>query len=122
LEDRLMRYGMLTSSVLALGSVLPALAWAESPTGPAATPVAAPAAGEICVSDYRQLAAKLAQSYAEEPVSAGLGQDGNLVSVFASATTGTWTMVMTRPEGTSCVVAVGEAWQMKTPTSFQPPA
>lgn len=120
-----MRRAMPVSSALALALVagFPGPAWAESPTMRSpATAEAAPAPGEICVSDYRQLAAKLEQSYAEVPVSAGLGQDGNLVSVFASATTGTWTMVMTRPEGTSCVVAVGEAWQMTTPTSFQPPA
>ena len=121
----MMRYGVLVSSALALGVIVGSSgpAWAES-LGLRSPPTAeaGPAPGEICVSDYRQLVAKLEQSYAEVPVSAGLGQDGNLVSVFASAATGSWTMVMTRPEGTSCVVAVGEAWQTKIPTSFQPPA
>jgi hypothetical protein len=77
--------------------------------------------GEICVPDYDILVRKLQASYAEVPVSAGLGQDGNLVSIFASPDTGTWTMVMTRPEGTSCVVAVGQAWQSNS-AAFGPPA
>jgi hypothetical protein len=116
---------MLIASALALGLLASSTGagLAENPgVRSLATAKAAPAAGEICVSDYKQLAAKLEASYAEVPVSAGLRQDGNLVSVFASTTTGTWTMVMTRPEGMSCVVAVGEAWQMAIPTSFQPPA
>jgi hypothetical protein len=76
----------------------------------------------VCLPDYRELAAKLEATYAEVPVSAGLGQDGNLVSVFASPDTGTWTLVMTSPQGTSCIVAVGEAWQMKADELIGPPA
>jgi hypothetical protein len=125
MKDGTMRRAMLVSSALALGLIAgsASVGLAENVTARNSTTAenAAPA-GEICVADYKQLAAKLQQTYAEEPVSAGLGQDGNLVSVFASSSTGTWTMVLTRPEGTSCVVAVGEAWQMKTPVGFQPPA
>jgi hypothetical protein len=75
----------------------------------------------VCVTDYNALAAELKTSYAEIPVSAGLGDDGNLLSVFASPHTGSWTMVTTRPEGTSCVVAVGKAWQVH-PSALGPPA
>jgi hypothetical protein len=120
-----MRRAMLVSSALALGLIAGSATVGLAENMIVRTPTTAEtpsAVGEICVSDYEQLAAKLQQAYAEVPVSAGLGQDGNLVSVFASPSTGTWTMVMTRPEGTSCVLAVGEAWQMKTPASFQPPA
>ena len=32
--------------------------------------------------------------------------------IFASEETGSWTMVSTTANGTSCIVAVGEAWQV----------
>jgi hypothetical protein len=35
---------------------------------------------------------------------------GRLLEVFATGSGSTWTIVMTRPDGTSCVVASGEAW------------
>jgi hypothetical protein len=113
--------------VLALGGALagPGLAGQAMPVPLAkpAPPAAQPSATEvnesmqvqICVPDIKVLASKLQASYEEVPVSAGIGQDGNLVSVFASPNTGSWTIVMTRPQGPSCVVAVGEAWEMKAP-------
>ena len=74
---------------------------------------APPVPGTRCVADFRALAAELRSKYAEVPVSAGLERDGSLVSVFASSKTGSWTIVMSRPRGPSCVVAAGKAWQIE---------
>ncbi|WP_370230334.1 hypothetical protein [Cognatishimia sp.] len=54
--------------------------------------------------------AKLQDSYSETLVAGGL--QGNksvqtMVEVWASQKTGTFTMLLTSPEGVSCVVAVG---------------
>lgn len=38
----------------------------------------------------------------------GLASAGQVVEVFASETTGTWTITVTRPDGTACLVATGE--------------
>ena len=54
----------------------------------------------------------LEDKFAEVPVSLGLQADGKVIQVFASEQSGTWSMVATTPAGLSCIVAVGEAWQM----------
>jgi hypothetical protein len=48
--------------------------------------------------------------YSEKPIAAGLDVGGRLLEVFASGDGATWTMIMTTPEGTSCVIAAGEKW------------
>ena len=49
--------------------------------------------------------------YSEQPISAGLGTGGRLIEVFATADGGTWTMVMSTPDGVTCVIAAGLEWQ-----------
>ena len=52
----------------------------------------------------------LLKNYAEAPVSIGLASNGSVIEVFASPDR-SWTIVMTRPNGLSCVVAAGEGWE-----------
>ncbi len=52
----------------------------------------------------------LDKGYAEKPVSMGLASNGDMIEVFASQT-GSWTMIMTKPGGKTCLVASGEHWQ-----------
>ena len=52
----------------------------------------------------------LLKNYAEAPVSIGLASNGAVIEVFASPDR-SWTIVMTRPNGLSCVVAAGEGWE-----------
>tara|TARA_Y100000031_G_C8177535_1_gene364822 strand:+ start:176 stop:370 length:195 start_codon:yes stop_codon:yes gene_type:complete len=47
---------------------------------------------------------------------AWLASSGAVLEVLASKG-GTWTILVTQPNGTSCVVATGEAWQGLTPAS-----
>lgn len=65
----------------------------------------------IC-GDRDAIAGKLAADYSERQAALGLAADGRLVEVFASPT-GTWTLLLTRPDGQACVVIHGESW---TPT------
>lgn len=60
---------------------------------------------------YDQAAAHLSKQYAERPVGVGLKTDGNVLQIFASRKTGTWTLLSIRPDGTSCVIAAGQHWQ-----------
>ncbi|MGB0671509.1 MAG: hypothetical protein ACPGNT_08435 [Rhodospirillales bacterium] len=73
----------------------------------APTPVDAQAA--IC-GNYKEVVASLRDGYSEKPVSMGLGVDGNMVEVFASAK-GSFTIVVTQPNGQSCVLAAGQNWE-----------
>lgn len=59
--------------------------------------------------DRAKLVDKLAERYAEVPVSRGLTRHGAVLEVFASPN-GSFTVILTRPDGVSCLVATGEAW------------
>ena len=52
----------------------------------------------------------LKKEYKEVPVSFGLGNNGGMVEVFVS-TNRTFTILMTLPNGTSCMLATGEYWE-----------
>ena len=54
---------------------------------------------------------QLGANYAEAPVAMGLASNGSVFEVFSKADGTSWTMVLTLPNGTSCLVAEGEAWE-----------
>ena len=60
---------------------------------------------------HSDLAEMLGQKFAEHPTGVGLQSDGKLVEVFVSNDGTSWTIVLTRPDGWSCIVAVGENWE-----------
>ncbi len=51
---------------------------------------------------------KLHAKYGETRQSMGLGQQNSIVEVYASTDTGSWTILLTRPDGVACLVASGE--------------
>lgn len=72
-------------------------------------------ARQLPCGETDNLAKLLDQSYGEVPVSTGLQGNGQLLQIFASPDTGTWTAVTTTPEGVSCVVATGQRWADAAP-------
>jgi hypothetical protein len=72
--------------------------------------------------DYAEIARQLRATYEEAPVSLGLQSDGNLLQVFSSRKTGSWTIVSTSPKGFACVLAAGQHWESLTPVSLDPAA
>ncbi len=72
--------------------------------------VAAPALAQQAPCANRTAALqKLSTDYGESPVAIGLTSDGNVLEVLASDK-GSWTILVTTPQGVSCGVASGEAW------------
>lgn len=53
----------------------------------------------------------LAQTFGETRRSIGLVANAQVMEVFASAETGTWTLIFTRPDGLACVIASGKAYE-----------
>ncbi len=53
----------------------------------------------------------LAQKYQETPVAAGVTNAGGLVEVLTTGDGETWTIIVTTPQGISCLVAAGEGWR-----------
>jgi len=85
----------ITFTALMLGSVATALpAMAQSPCGP-----------------RDQLIEKLEDSYGENRMGAGLRGNASIFEIWASADSGSWTILVTDTDGISCVMATGEYWQ-----------
>jgi hypothetical protein len=93
---------MHRSFVIALLAIISVLV----PSKPAA---AQTATGPPCAA-HREVLAFLQQVVGERLIGSGLSSDGFLLEVYASQT-GTWTIVVTAPTGTSCVVTQGRAWE-----------
>lgn len=68
-------------------------------------------AQQTTCAERETVVAQLAERYGETRQSMGLGQNNAVVEVFASADTGTWTIVVTLPSGMTCLVASGESWE-----------
>lgn len=57
-----------------------------------------------------QVMSTLDDKFAEKPVSMGLAANGTVVEVLNSLE-GTWTIVMTAPNGVTCLLAAGDHWR-----------
>ncbi len=53
----------------------------------------------------------LAAKYSESRRSAGLAANNHMVEVFASTTTGSWTITATAPTGITCLIASGQGFE-----------
>ena len=53
----------------------------------------------------------LAKKYKETPIAAGVTNTGGLVEVLNDSKSGSWTIIVTTPQGMSCLVAAGEGWR-----------
>lgn len=62
---------------------------------------------------------RLEDRYGETLQSLGLQENSSLLEVYASDSTGTWTILITRPDGVACLVASGQSWE-KEATPFLP--
>ena len=71
-------------------------------------------AGSPC-QNRDKIADLLDGRYSEKPIAAGLESSGRLIELFATPDRGTWTLVMTSPNGVTCVIAAGFEWQRHKP-------
>ena len=53
----------------------------------------------------------LAKKYQEAPVAIGVTSSGGLVEVLSSGDGTTWTIIVSNPNGVSCLIAAGEGWR-----------
>jgi hypothetical protein len=66
-------------------------------------------------ADRASIIERLEQRFGEVRQAMGLNRGNSVVEVFASAETGTWTILVTTPNGVSCMIASGELWESRTP-------
>lgn len=75
-----------------------------------AAPSAGHSQGPAMCGNRADVVAALAQRYSEAPVSIGLSNTGHVLEVLASPN-GSWSVLLTGPNGRSCLVAAGDSWQ-----------
>ena len=96
----------------------------------ALTSLAGPAMAQGAACAPRDVVVKrLAEAYGETRRAMGLGGQGAVVEVFASDSSGSWTITVTGPDGITCLIAAGQAFesmakrfrfQATTPEARQP--
>ena len=53
---------------------------------------------------------QLLEKHAEKPVGMGIAANGGVVELFTSPDGGTWTLIMTMPNGKSVMLGAGQDW------------
>ena len=77
------------------------------------TVAASPAAAQAICASHDEMTELLDKRYKERTVAIGIANNGRLMEVFSSEDGSTWTIIMTTPQGQSCVVADGKAWDSR---------
>ena len=67
-------------------------------------------AQQLPCGDRDEMVKSLFSQYREEQRAIGLANQTAVIEIFTSKT-GSWTILLTKPDGASCVVSAGEAWQ-----------
>ena len=76
----------------------------------AAVGSAAPASAQGLCMPREKIVEMLDARYAEAPVARGLDSGGRLIEVFSSTDGATWSLLLTAPDGISCLMAEGHGW------------
>ena len=58
------------------------------------------------------LVERLAERFDERPIAMGLTNDGGVLEVFVSPG-GTWSFLLSLPQGRTCLVASGDSWEIQ---------
>jgi hypothetical protein len=64
---------------------------------------------------------QLSGKFAENTVALGIVNNGSVLEILTSKT-GSWTILVTKPNGMSCVVATGESWEQVPRTLVSGPS
>ncbi|MFW5654346.1 MAG: hypothetical protein ACOCYW_01695 [Roseicyclus sp.] len=77
----------------------------------AAAAAPASAQGQSMCADRAQVVGMLASRYGESVRGMGLANQNRVIEIFASDETGTWTITITMPNGTTCLMAAGRHFE-----------
>lgn len=99
------------SSLRLIPALIAATVMAAGPA-PAATPVA-----EMLCSLRSDMHTRLSVQFRAERSAVGIRDAESVMEVWTEPGTGNWTMVVTYATGTSCIVAMGEGWEVLDSTS-----
>ena len=63
----------------------------------------------VCMP-HDEFRVELHRNFLEAPVAIAIANNGALIELYAKRDKSSWTLVMTRPGGLSCVLVAGEEW------------
>jgi hypothetical protein len=72
--------------------------------------IPATAQQQLACGKREDMVKALFSQYSEEQRAIGLAHQTAIIEVFTSKT-GSWTILLTKPDGASCIVGAGEAWE-----------
>jgi len=103
--------GLCLVAPAALVTAASALAGQPVETKPNVQETAPAQQGQRTCLPHDSADAKLRQEFGEKVLGRGVSKDGTLLEIFMAQNDGTFTVIKTTPDGTSCVVDFGEGWQ-----------
>lgn len=77
---------------------------------------------QVLCDDRDSVLAVLAEKYKESPVALGVTHNGSLIEVLTTGNGNTWSIIVTTPQGMSCLVAAGEGWKAMQALALDPEA
>ncbi len=83
---------------------------------------AAPAWAQMVCGKRTDMVSQLGEKYGETRRSMGLASGRGVVELYASEETGSWTILMTSPQGIACMMAAGQAFQIEPVKAAGSPA
>lgn len=89
-----MKRSMILLGGLAIAAVMTLPAGAQQP---------------VC-GDRDEIVARLKSGYQESTSGIGLSATGGVIELYTSEK-GTWTLMLTQPNGVSCLIAAGDNWE-----------
>jgi hypothetical protein len=86
--------------------------------------VTAPAAAQQQLCTERQVVlSQLSKQYAEAPVAMGVANNGGVLEILSSGAGKSWTIILTMPNGMTCMIAAGDSWEaLPVMAQIDPPA
>lgn len=97
---------------------------ALTPVTLAAIATASPALAQqpLC-TDRNEVLSQLSNQYSEAPVAMGVANNGGVVEILSSQAGTSWTIILTMPNGVTCMIAAGENWEsLPARARMDPPA
>ena len=73
--------------------------------------ISMPATAQTMCGQRADVLSGLSGTYTETPTAMGLANNGGVMEILTSPKGDTWTIIITLPNGMSCLVAAGENWE-----------
>ena len=75
--------------------------------------VSSAAVAQVSCGQRDKIVEWLAVAYKEAPIATGVSSKGSLIEVLSTHDGDTWTVIVTSPDGNSCLIASGQGWRAK---------